>query len=323
MIACCRDAAPFKATAGLHHAVRRGEEHGFLNLLAATTARPGRLEAVLAEQDPAALDLASPTARSSGASAAAAGASRSTTSWSWGCSRDARVRRRGAAACARGRRHGGRPPPARLALRGAVAERVHGRGAGGLAPGGAPGRRARGAGAELGLPFEVADYVDFYSSLHHATNLGRMFRPDAEPLLPNWRHAGGLPRPQDGRAERDPVRRPRPAPREVRTERAARHRARGRLRDRRRARQANRYPRAGLDHVFGMSRERLVRARHTGVGVPAARAVPRQVVRHLGEPLGGSARGAGGPPLPGDRRTSRCRTSPRSPGRTTYRWRSS
>jgi fumarylacetoacetase len=39
----------------------------------------------------------------------------------------------------------------------------------------------------LRLPFEVADYVDFYSSLEHATNLGRMFRPDQEPLLPNWR----------------------------------------------------------------------------------------------------------------------------------------
>jgi fumarylacetoacetase len=52
------------------------------------------------------------------------------------------------------------------------------------------------AGAELvshdrvteHLPFEVADYVDFYSSLEHATNLGRLFRPDSEPLLPNWRH---------------------------------------------------------------------------------------------------------------------------------------
>ena len=32
------------------------------------------------------------------------------------------------------------------------------------------------------LPFDVADYVDFYSSLEHATNLGRLFRPDAEPL---------------------------------------------------------------------------------------------------------------------------------------------
>jgi len=41
--------------------------------------------------------------------------------------------------------------------------------------------------ANLRLPFEVADYVDFYSSLEHATNLGRMFRPDQEPLLPNWR----------------------------------------------------------------------------------------------------------------------------------------
>jgi fumarylacetoacetase len=38
------------------------------------------------------------------------------------------------------------------------------------------------------LPFAVADYVDFFSSLEHATNLGRLFRPDAEPLLPNWRH---------------------------------------------------------------------------------------------------------------------------------------
>jgi fumarylacetoacetase len=43
------------------------------------------------------------------------------------------------------------------------------------------------ADARLRLPFEVADYVDFYSSLEHATNLGRMFRPDQEPLLPNWR----------------------------------------------------------------------------------------------------------------------------------------
>jgi fumarylacetoacetase len=37
------------------------------------------------------------------------------------------------------------------------------------------------------LPFEVGDYVDFYSSLEHASNLGRLFRPDSEPLLPNWR----------------------------------------------------------------------------------------------------------------------------------------
>jgi fumarylacetoacetase len=41
--------------------------------------------------------------------------------------------------------------------------------------------------ATLHLPFEVADYVDFYSSLEHATNMGRLFRPDADPLPPNWR----------------------------------------------------------------------------------------------------------------------------------------
>ncbi len=39
----------------------------------------------------------------------------------------------------------------------------------------------------LHLPFEVADYVDFYASLEHASNVGRMFRPDQEPLTPNWR----------------------------------------------------------------------------------------------------------------------------------------
>jgi fumarylacetoacetase len=49
------------------------------------------------------------------------------------------------------------------------------------------GPRSRFSEARLHLPFEVADYVDFYSSLEHATNLGRMFRPDQEPLLPNWR----------------------------------------------------------------------------------------------------------------------------------------
>ncbi len=47
------------------------------------------------------------------------------------------------------------------------------------------------------LPFEVADYVDFYCSLDHATNVGRIFRPDGDPLLPNWRH---LPVGYHGRA---------------------------------------------------------------------------------------------------------------------------
>ncbi len=40
----------------------------------------------------------------------------------------------------------------------------------------------------LHLPIEVADYVDFYASQHHATNVGRIFRPDGDALTPNWKH---------------------------------------------------------------------------------------------------------------------------------------
>jgi fumarylacetoacetase len=40
----------------------------------------------------------------------------------------------------------------------------------------------------LGLPFTVADYVDFYASKHHASNVGRILRPGQEPLPPNWKH---------------------------------------------------------------------------------------------------------------------------------------
>ncbi len=47
------------------------------------------------------------------------------------------------------------------------------------------------------LPFEVADYVDFYASEHHATNVGRIMRPDGEALTPNWKH---LPIGYHGRA---------------------------------------------------------------------------------------------------------------------------
>ena len=50
---------------------------------------------------------------------------------------------------------------------------------------------------ELALPFAVGDYVDFYSSEHHASNVGLIFRPGEPPLLPNWRH---LPIGYHGRA---------------------------------------------------------------------------------------------------------------------------
>jgi fumarylacetoacetase len=47
------------------------------------------------------------------------------------------------------------------------------------------------------LAWTVADYVDFYSSEHHATNVGRIFRPDGDALTPNWKH---LPIGYHGRA---------------------------------------------------------------------------------------------------------------------------
>lgn len=47
------------------------------------------------------------------------------------------------------------------------------------------------------LPIEVADYVDFYASEHHAGNVGQIFRPDDAALPPSWKH---LPTGYHGRA---------------------------------------------------------------------------------------------------------------------------
>jgi fumarylacetoacetase len=41
--------------------------------------------------------------------------------------------------------------------------------------------------AKMLLPFDVADFVDFNSSLQHATNAGRILRPGSDPVRPNWR----------------------------------------------------------------------------------------------------------------------------------------
>jgi fumarylacetoacetase len=40
--------------------------------------------------------------------------------------------------------------------------------------------------AEFALPAKIGDYTDFYASVHHATNVGKLFRPD-NPLLPNYK----------------------------------------------------------------------------------------------------------------------------------------
>lgn len=63
--------------------------------------------------------------------------------------------------------------------------------------------------ATMLMPIQVPNYTDFYSSIEHATNVGKMFRPD-NPLLPNWRW---LPVGYHGRASSivasgTPVRRP-------------------------------------------------------------------------------------------------------------------
>ncbi|MFQ5733860.1 MAG: fumarylacetoacetase, partial [Planctomycetaceae bacterium] len=50
---------------------------------------------------------------------------------------------------------------------------------------------------ELLLPVEIPDYTDFYSSLHHATNVGTMIRGADNALQPNWKH---LPVAYHGRA---------------------------------------------------------------------------------------------------------------------------
>jgi fumarylacetoacetase len=41
--------------------------------------------------------------------------------------------------------------------------------------------------AQLFVPAEIGDYTDFYASIYHATNVGKLFRPD-NPLLPNYKH---------------------------------------------------------------------------------------------------------------------------------------
>jgi len=67
------------------------------------------------------------------------------------------------------------------------------------------------AGYEPALPVRVTDYVDFYASLAHATNIGRIFRPGSPAVRESWRH---MPIAYHGRASTvvvsgTPVRRPR------------------------------------------------------------------------------------------------------------------
>ena len=163
------------------------------------------------------------------------------------------------------------------------------------------------------LPVAVGDYVDMYAGIHHATNLGRLFRPEGEPLLPNWRH---IPVGYHGRAGTIAVSgtevvrpwghvagaggrrvgsraRSSTSSSSSRSSSASPSRRGEPVADRRRRR-------ARVRHA---ARQRLVRPRHPGLRVPTARAVPREVVHDLGLAVArsprraraGARRGAGRP----------------------------
>ena len=158
------------------------------------------------------------------------------------------------------------------------------------------------AETEPRLPLAIGDYVDFYSSLEHASNLGRIFRPDSEPLLPNWRE---LPVGYHGRAgsvvvSGTPVRRPQgQLPADGRPTFGPSRRLDIELElgfvtgppGTRIPTSSGRRPRLRL-----RARQRLERARHPALGVRAARPLPGQVVRHLDLAVDHPAGGARAPP---------------------------
>ena len=170
---------------------------------------------------------------------------------------------------------------------------------------------------ELHLPFEVADYVDFYSSEHHAENVGRIFRPDgdaadaeleapADRLPRAGRHRGRL------RHRRGPAQRAAPAAgrrrARVRPVGPAGHRGRGRLRGRGAVAAGSRCRSATSGSTSSACAcSTTGRARPAGLGVRAARAVPGQVLRHLRVGLGGAAgRARSTPGSPARCRSLRC-----------------
>ncbi len=66
------------------------------------------------------------------------------------------------------------------------------------------------ADCQMQMPARVGDYTDFYAGIHHATNVGKLFRPD-NPLMPNykWAPIGYHGRASSLRVSGVPVRRPR------------------------------------------------------------------------------------------------------------------
>src|SRR3954452_23980093 len=97
-------------------------------------------------------------------------------------------------------------PGPRRALRASVSELLT---EGSAEANGSEGMLHRAAGCTMHLPAHIGDYTDFYVGIHHATNVGEVFRPDS-PLLPNYKYVpiGYHGRASSARTSGTPVRRP-------------------------------------------------------------------------------------------------------------------
>ena len=157
--------------------------------------------------------------------------------------------------------------------------------------------------ATMHLPCAIGDYTDFYVGIHHAMNVGKQFRPD-QPLLPNYKHvpigyhgrassvrvSGEAGHPAQGAAQA-------PRSRSARIWPFAAARLRARTRHVHRPRQcaglADRDRRGGAAYRGLLPAQRLVGARPAGVGISAARAVPRQEFPDQHFAVGDQPRSAG------------------------------
>ena len=153
------------------------------------------------------------------------------------------------------------------------------------------------AGATLLKPIHIPNYTDFYASIHHATRVGQLFRPD-QPLLPNYKH---IPIGYHGRASSIipsgiPITRPTGQSRSILTETQAQLPPHQSIRLRtgtstlhRPAQPARAPPSPSPGRPSSLRRkppQRLVRPRHPILGVPTPRPLPRQKLRHHHLPLG-------------------------------------
>ena len=159
------------------------------------------------------------------------------------------------------------------------------------------------AQAEIRLPVAFRNFTDFFASIFHASNAGRMFRPD-NPLMPNYKYVPVAyhSRASSVRVSGTPVKRPQ-GQRKGQNEDAPSY---GPSRNLDFELELGAFIGTGTelgtpipvgkaaDHVFGyLPAQRLVGARHPGLGIPAARTVPRQEFRHHGFAVGGDRGGAG------------------------------